>query len=203
MPDDTARSPAPKRRRGRPRGASDARARILDAAQHEFAERGYDGATMRAIAAHAGVDSALLHHYFGTKADLFTACADLPVRPDREIGRLLAGPREAVGPGLVRFVLVAMEDDATRRRALTVLRASLGNRLATPLLVGFLRRELIGRLMTGIDGPDAELRASLVAAQMAGLLIGRYVAELPGLTNASIDELVERIGPTIHRYLFG
>jgi len=98
--------PAPKRRRGRPRGgATDARERIVAAAVAEFGERGYDGATMRGIAARAEVDAALLHHYFGTKADLFAAAVDVPIRPDRFVPQILAGPREAVGEGIVRFLL--------------------------------------------------------------------------------------------------
>ena len=100
--------PAPKRRRGRPRaGESDARDRILAAAIEEFAESGYDGATMRAIAARAGVDSALVHHHFGTKADLFGEAIGAPMRPDLAIPDILAGPREQVGERIVRFVLDA------------------------------------------------------------------------------------------------
>ena len=75
--------PARKRPRGRPRGGeSGAREQIIDAAVEEFGELGYDGATMRGIAARAGVDAALLHHYFGSKADLFTVTVDAPMRPD-------------------------------------------------------------------------------------------------------------------------
>lgn len=67
------------RRRGRPKGESGSRARILDAAEHEFGEHGYDGATIRAIATRAGVDSALVHHYFGAKADLFAEVIGIPL----------------------------------------------------------------------------------------------------------------------------
>ena len=77
------------RGRGRPRGASDARSRIAAAAVHEFGEHGYDGATIRGIAARAEVDSALVHHYFGTKADLFAEAAGFPVRPDIEVPVIL------------------------------------------------------------------------------------------------------------------
>ncbi|MFT4221246.1 MAG: TetR family transcriptional regulator [Microbacterium sp.] len=196
--------PQPARRRGRPRGgASDARGRILAAAIHEFGERGYDGATVRNIAAGAGVDAALVHHYFGTKADLFAETVDFPIRPDRVIPGILAGPREAVGESAVRFVLEQFEDADTRKRAVALLRAALGNRLATPLLAGFLQRELIDRMVASLDVPDAALRASLAASQIAGLIIARYVARLPALAEASIDELVERVGPTVQRYLLG
>lgn len=195
--------PIPKRRRGRPRGgASDARERILAAAVDEFGERGYDGATMRAIASRAGVDAALLHHYFGTKADLLAATVDIPLRPDRAIPQIIAGPREAVGERIVRFVLEQMDDPHIRKRAVAVLRATLGNKLTTPIVSGFLQRELIDRIAVELGVPDAALRASLVGSQMAGLLVARYVVQLPALAHASVDELVLRVGPTVQRYLF-
>ena len=96
--------PTPKRR-GRPRGRSDSRDRIIAAATDEFGELGYDAATMRGIAARAGVDSALVHHYFGTKADLFTETVGVPIRPDVDIPALLAGDRADFGPHVVRYVL--------------------------------------------------------------------------------------------------
>ena len=110
--------PAPKRRRGRPRaGESDARDRILAAAIEEFGGAGYDGATIRGIAARAGVDSALIHHHFGTKADLFGAVIDAPMRPDLALPEILAGPRDEVGERIVRYVLETWEVPEARRRA--------------------------------------------------------------------------------------
>ncbi len=194
--------PTPKRRRGRPRGGeSDARERIITAAVEEFGESGYDGATMRGIAARAGVDSALLHHYFGTKADLFTETIGAPMRPDVDIPNLLDGPPDTLGERLVRYVLEAWEHPETRKRGVMLLRAGIGNRLATPLMSEFLQRELFSRIAARLDTPDAALRAALVASQMAGLLIARHVLRLPALAEASIDELVTRVGPTVQRYL--
>jgi len=194
-------APARPRRRGRPRGGSDARERILAAAADEFGAHGYDAATMRAIAARAEVDAALVHHYFGTKADLFAAAVGMPLRPDRAVPLILAGPREEVGAGIVRFALEQLEDPAIRKRAVALLRAGIGNRLATPLLAEFLQRELIARVASSLGVADAELRASLVASQVAGLLIARYVVRLPALAAASVEELVARVGPTVQRYL--
>src|SRR5690606_11972609 len=155
-------------------------------------EVGCAGATMRGTAARAGVDAALLHHAFGTMAALLVATIDLPIRPDRALPQILAGPREAVGEGIVRFVLEQMEDPRTRKRAVALLRTTIGNRLATPIMAGFLQRELIERIATEIGVPDARLRASLVASQMAGLLLARYVVQLPALADASVGELVAR-----------
>ena len=183
--------PAPKRRRGRPRaGESDARDRILAAAIEEFAESGYDGATMRAIAARAGVDSALVHHHFGTKADLFGEAIGAPMRPDLAIPDILAGPREQVGERIVRFILDTWEQP----EVVVLLRAAIGNKLTTPLLAGFLSRELLSRIARALDVPDAELRAALAASQVAGMLVARYVLRLPALAEASVDDLVGRAG---------
>ena len=196
--------PTPKRRRGRPKGGeSDAQERIVTAAVDEFGELGYDGATMRGIAARAGVDSALVHHYFGTKADLFAQAIGAPMRPDVDIPALMEGPDDGLGERLVRYVLEAWEQPETRKRGVVLLRSGIGNRLTTPLLAGFLQRELIGRIAERVDAADGALRASLVASQMAGLLVGRYVLQLPALAGASVDEIVERVGPTLQRYLTG
>lgn len=195
--------PAGKRGRGRPRtGQSDARERILAAARDEFGESGYDGATIRGIAARAGVDPALVHHYFGTKADLFAATVDIPLRPDKAIPAILSGPREAVGESIVRFVLEQMDDPETGKRAAALLRAAIGNKLTTPLLSAFLQRELVGRVARELAAADAVQRASLASSQIAGLLIARYVVQLPALVEATTEELATRVGPTIQRYLF-
>ncbi|MDQ0644331.1 TetR/AcrR family transcriptional regulator [Microbacterium murale] len=190
------------RRRGRPRGETDSRERIISAAVDEFGEHGYDGATIRAIATRAGVDSALVHHYFGTKADLFAAAMGMPIRPDIAIPEILAGPRGEVGERIVRFVLEAFEQPEVRRRGVALMRAAVGSKLTTPVLAGFLSRELLGRIARGIDADDAPLRATLAASQIAGLLMARYVLKLAPIADTGIDDLVARIGPTVQRYLF-
>lgn len=197
--------PRPRRRRGRPRAgeSADRRERIVAAAVEEFAEHGYDSATMRGIAARAGVDPALLHHYFGTKADLFGETIGAPMRPDLELPGILAGPREEIGVSLARYLLTTLDDPVVRKRAVIIVRTGIGNTMTTPLLAGFLRREVVGRITQALGVPDAELRASLVASQVAGLIVARYILQLPGIATADIDDLVERVGPTLQRYLTG
>lgn len=190
------------RRRGRPRGETDSRDRILTAAVDEFGEHGYDGATIRAIATRAGVDGALVHHYFGTKADLFAAAMGMPLRPDIAVPEILSGSHNDVGERLVRYILESFEQPEVRRRGVALLRAAVGNKLTTPMLAGFLSRELLARIAAALEVDDAPLRAALVASQVAGLLMARYVLKLPPLAEAGIDELVTRIGPTVQRYLF-
>lgn len=190
------------RRRGRPRGGSDARVRIITAAVDEFGEQGYDGSTIRSIAARAEVDSALVHHYFGTKADLFAEAVGIPLRPDVDVPGIIAGPREEVGARLVRYVLEAFEQPDIRRRGVMLIRTAIGSRATAPLLAGFLSRELIGRIAKALGVEDAELRATLVASQIAGLLLTRHVLKLGPMAAASVDDIVARVGPTVQRYLF-
>ena len=192
----------PARRRGRPRGGTDSRARIIAAAVDEFGEQGYDGSTVRSIAARAGVDSALVHHYFGTKADLFAEAVGIPLRPDIDVPGIITGPHAEVGERLVRYVLEAFEQPDIRRRGVMLMRTAIGSRLTTPLLAGVLSRELIGRIAKTLGVADAELRATLVASQIAGLLLTRYVLKIGPIAAASVDELVGLIGPTVQRYLF-
>lgn len=191
------------RGRGRPKGGSDSRRRIAAAAVEEFGELGYESATIRSIAARAGVDSALVHHYFGTKADLFAEVADVPLRPDMAVPVILKGPREEVGERIIRYVLEAFEDEEVRRRGIMLLRTAVGGKLGSPLIVGFLSKKLLPRVASQLGVDDAALRADLVASQIAGMLIVRYVIGVEPLASAPIEEVVARVGPTIQRYLFG
>src|SRR5690606_25443452 len=151
-----------RRGRGRPPGESDSRARIAAAAVHEFGEHGYDGATVRAIAARAGVDAALVHHYYGSKADLFAEITDFPVRPDLEVPRILRGPRDQAGERIVRFVLEAFERPDVRKRGVIVLRTAISGKLTAPLVTGFLSRELLSRIASVLYAPDATMLVSVV-----------------------------------------
>ena len=172
-----ARDPKPRRGRGRPRaGESDGKSRILAAAEHEFSEHGYDGATTRAIAARAGVDAAAIHNHFGTKSDLFARVIDAPIRPDKALPEILEGPSDEVGERIVRYLLETLDDPAVRRRAVTMLRTGVGNRVMTPMLAGFLEREVISRRAAARLArrqSDRRLAARPLRAEAAGP--GRYV----------------------------
>lgn len=200
-----ASTPPKRRGRGRPRGgASDARERILTAAAAEFSARGYDAATMRAIADRAGVDAALVHHYFGTKSALFAATVDVPVDPAQLIGTALEGDLDSAGERLVRFIVTLWDSPTFRPRGVALLRGVIGSRRTSSMLVGFVSREILDRIGARLGGgPDASRRTSLVASQIVGLIVARYVLKLEPVASASVDELATDIGPTIQRYLTG
>lgn len=201
--------PSP-RRRGRPRKSSggNARAAISEAASREFAEKGYDGASVRGIARRAQVDSALVHHYFESKAGLFAEVVRLPVRPDRIVRSGLDVPDDRLGESLVRTVLTAWERSAVKKIGSTLLRSSVSDSGAGRLVRQFLLRELKGAIVErieerGIARAEADLRATLVLTQMAGVLIMRHVLDLEPLTSLSVEELIARLGPAVQGHFDG
>jgi AcrR family transcriptional regulator len=193
------------RRRGRPHASRGAQKKsdIVRAASEEFAERGYEAASLRAIAHRAGVDPALVHYYFDDKADLFTAQLQAPFRPDKLIAEVLAGPREDFGRNAVAHVLTALSDPVAQRRAASLLRNIVGNRVVGGIVKEFLTREVFLKIARELGTQDAELRAALAASQILGLVITRYVLRVEPLASAPAAELVERVGPVIQWHLVG
>jgi AcrR family transcriptional regulator len=191
--------------RGRPRSDSPGASRdeIVSAAAAEFAERGYDGTSLRAVARRAGVDAALVHHYFDGKADLLAAAIGAPVRPDKALDAILAGPRGEIGAGIVRFIATQFADDKGRQQAAALLKSAVTAAPVGLLVRSFVSRELVGRLAAVADPPDPQLRAAPTASQIVGLLMCRYVLELEPLARASVEDLVDRVGPVIQQHLFG
>lgn len=197
---------ADRRGPGRPRkqrGAASTRSAIVRAAAAEFTERGYEAASLRAIARRAGVDSALVHHYFDDKSDLFAATLEAPLRPDRVLDVVLAAPREEVGETLVRYLLTQLEDERAAARMVLILRTALGSGAGTRMLREFLTREVFTRLAALAHSSDADLRADLAASQVVGLMMTRYALKLQPIASASADELARRVGPVLQWHLFG
>jgi AcrR family transcriptional regulator len=200
-----AEAPRPTRtpRTGRRPGASSTRQAILESARRLFAERGYEGATMRAIAADAGVDAALVVHFFGTKAALLIEAIDWPFNPQIEVANaLIDGPRQA-GRRLVTLFLRTWDEENRRNPILTLLRAATTEPQAARMLREFLRQELFAPLMERLGSDEPELRANLAGAQLVGLGITRYVLGFEPLASAEPADVVAWIAPTLQRYLTG
>lgn len=198
-----AADPAPPRRGRRRSGEADAREAIVRAAADEFTATGYDGASLRAVARRAGVDPALVHHYFADKPELFAAALELPIRPDRIVAELLAGPREVLGTSIVRAIVDRFADPATRTAVLALLRTAMGHEFAGRMLRQFLLRELLQRITGGLGLEDGERRAAFAASQIVGLMVARYGIRLGPLADASDDEVVATVGPVLQWYLTG
>jgi AcrR family transcriptional regulator len=170
---------------------------ILDAARERFAADGYERATIRSIAQDAGIDPALVMRYFGSKEQLFAAAA----RFDLQLPDLTAVPRRQLGAALVGHFLDRWENDDTLK---ALLRASVSNPAAAARLRAIFSTQLVPA-MTGVVGDRATTatRAGLVASQMLGLAVTRYLLRLPAIVALDRSALVRWLGPNLQRYLTG
>ncbi len=191
-------------RTGRRPGNQDTREAILAAARDAFAERGFDRTSIRAIATSAGVDPALVHHYFGTKDELFLATVQAPMDPAILLPGVIDGPVEELPERLVRVFLTMWDHPVTGTAALALVRSGLQHdwsaRLLRELLTTRILRRVLGTLP--IDPAEAPLRGSLVASQMIGLAMIRYVLKLEPLASADHETVMAAVAPNIRRYLF-
>jgi AcrR family transcriptional regulator len=190
------------RRSGRRPGNQDTRTSILEAARSTFAEKGYDKASIRGIAADAGVDPALVHHYFGTKEKLFLAALNAPINPGELIPQALAGPRDQAGERLVRMAL-SVWDSPAGTAALAVFRSALSNEWTARLLREFVVTQILRRAVNELvtEPEERPMRSALVATQIAGLMVTRYVLRIEPLASADPGVLAAAIGPNVQRFL--
>jgi AcrR family transcriptional regulator len=195
--------PRPPARRGRRRGAAGSRDAILRAAREAFAARGYRATTLRGVAADAGVDPALVLHFFGSKAGLFAAAVRPPVPFARVVSAALDGPREEAGARIAALVTGALEDPGAREAFLALMRAAVSEPEAAAALRDVLTRELYGPIAAGLGVPDAPLRAALVGGQVVGLAMARHVLGLPPLPGTDPAVLRDALAPVLQRYLTG
>jgi AcrR family transcriptional regulator len=192
------------KRSGRRPGNQDTKSSILEAARRTFAEKGYDQASIRAIAGEAGVDPALVHHYFGTKEKLFLATMNAPINPAELIPQALSGPREQAGERLIRTVLTVWDSPAGAP-ALAMFRSALSNEWTARLLREFVITQILRRAVSELisDPEEAALRSALVATQISGLLMTRYVLKIEPLASVDPELLVTTMGPNVQRFLDG
>ncbi|MEU3272928.1 TetR family transcriptional regulator [Saccharomonospora sp. NPDC006951] len=199
----TSNDATPARRRGRRPAGEDTRTALVAAARAVFAESGYDGATVRAIAAKAGVDAAMVNHWFGGKEGLFAqAILNVPFDIREVIEAVTRDGPHNMGENIVRtfvtrwdgaggeFFVALIRSVTTHPEALHTLKSVLINRIFSTVAEA-----------TGSDQPG--LRASLCATQIIGLGMARYVAGLEPVASADVETLVPAIAPTLQRYLTG
>jgi len=186
-------------RTGRRPGAGGTRDEILAAARSHFAEVGYDGATIRGIAAAAKVDPKLLMHYFESKEGVFRAAVDFPIDPAEVIPGVLEPGLDRLGGRLVRFFLETWESPAGSP-LLALIRSVVANESAATLMREFVSREILARVAEALELDQPQLRASLAASQLIGLAMLRYVVKVEPLASASPRRVAGWIGPTLQRY---
>ncbi|MGY0485900.1 TetR/AcrR family transcriptional regulator [Streptomyces sp. WG-D5] len=196
----------PVRRRGRPSRteSGDTRARILDVAREEFAEHGYDKTSVRGIAKAAGVDSALVHHYFGTKEQVFADSVERALAPALQAPAAVEdGPLDEVGERMTRFFFGVWESPATRAPLLAILRSAVNNDVAAGVLRRLIAHRMLARIAERIELPEgeAELRVTLAAAQLVGTAMLRYVMRVEPLASADVERIVARLAPVVQQHL--
>jgi AcrR family transcriptional regulator len=198
-----ARKPTARKRAGRPPGTSDARERIRVSARELFARNGFDNTSMRAVAAGAGVDSALVHHYFGTKQQLFAAAIEVTIDPMTVLGPLREAPVEDLGHTLLSL-LVPLWDSEIGAGFLATLRSLLAG-TEVPLMRTFLREIIVVELAARVDDPPGTgiVRAEFVASQVIGIAMARYILELEPFASLPVERIVATIAPNLQRYLTG
>jgi AcrR family transcriptional regulator len=190
-------------RTGRRPGASGTREAILDAARRAFAELGYQRATIRGVADLAGVDPALVHHYFGTKQALFVAAVQLPVNPVEHLMAVLAEDPAQAGRRMVETFLAVWDHAASQSPLLALVRSAVGDEHAAALLREFITEEVLGQIARRLGSPDARLRATLAGSQIIGLAMARYIVKVEPLASAPPEQVAAAVGPTLQRYLTG
>jgi AcrR family transcriptional regulator len=176
---------------------------VLLAARTTFGERGFDGATIRDVAQRAGVDPALVHHYFGSKQQLFVAAMEFPWDLPVMVSRILEGPPDQLGARLAQLVLELWEAPTFRPLLLGIVRSATTDPIAAAMLRQLLAAGPFLALARATDQPDAALRATLAGSQLNGLALARYVIAVEPLASAPPEVLVRAIAPTLQRYLTG
>lgn len=195
--------------RGRRPGGEDTRAAIVAAARSEFARRGYDGTSMRAVARGAGVDPKMVHHYFEGKSALFAEVLAFPADPAVLVERIADAPRALVGETLTRVFLSVWDTPEGRERFAAMFAAAAAHQEHARMVREFVGHEILRRVVERVqleDGRPAgagspEVRVALGAAQLIGMGVLRYVVRVPALADASVDEIVAVLGPTLQAHL--
>ena len=188
--------------RGRRPGAPDTRSAILGAARARFAAHGFSGTTIRAVAGDAGVDAALVHHYFGTKDDLFLAALEIPIDPRELLLPVVEQGTEGVAERLLGVFLTVWDDPEVQPAMLAVVRAvtdPAGSRLVADGILPVVVRPMVEAL--GVDRP--EHRMPIVASQVMGLILLRYVLRVEPLASMPREQVIATYAPTLQRYLVG
>jgi AcrR family transcriptional regulator len=192
-----------RRRPGRPAGTSDTRERILVSARELFSQNGIDKTSIRAVAAAAGVDPALVHHYYGTKQQLFAAAIHIPIDPMEVLKPLRETPVEEIGYTLPR-VLLPLWDSELGKGFIATIRSLLAG-ADVSLIRSFLQEVIAVEVGSRVDDPPGSgpIRVQFVASQLVGVVMARYILELDPFKSLPVEQIAETIGPNLQRYLTG
>ncbi|MBV9088711.1 MAG: TetR family transcriptional regulator [Mycobacteriaceae bacterium] len=197
------KTPTERKRPGRPPGPSDARERILTSARQMFARNGIDKTSIRAVAAGAAVDPALVHHYFGTKQQLFAAAVHIPIDPMQVLGPLRETPIQEIGYRLPSLLLPLWDSEAGKGFIAELRSALAGSDVSLFRL--FLQEVIAVEVGSRVDNPrgTGAIRVQFVASQLVGVVMARYILELDPFKSLPVEQIAATIAPNIQRYLTG
>jgi AcrR family transcriptional regulator len=203
--DPAAARPAtvPQRRGGRRPGDSGTRDAVAAAARRQFAELGYDRTTMRSVAAEAGVDQKLVGYFFGSKQRLFVAVTTLPFDAADVVPAILGGDPATAGERLARFITGMLEDPGARSRLVGLIRAAAAEPEAARMARDLVTRELWARAAGLLPADQPELRIGLIASQVIGLIMARYIIGAEPLASLPPEAVAAAIAPILQRHLSG
>jgi AcrR family transcriptional regulator len=192
-----------RKKPGRPAGTSNTRERILDCARDLFARNGINNTSIRAVAAAADVDSALVHHYFGTKEKLFAAAVHIPIDPMDVIGPLREVPVDELGHQ-IPSILLSLWDSEIGAGFIAALRSILAGSEVN-LFRTFVQDVIAVEVGARVDDPPGSgmIRIQFVASQLVGVLVARYIAQLEPFASLPAQQIADTIAPNLQRYLTG
>ena len=199
----TRSEPRAVRRSGRRPGRSGTREAILAAASRHFAEHGYDRASLRAIAADAGVDQKLIAYFFGPKQQLFVAAVGLPLNPAEVLPTILAGDPDTLDERLATLITDLLEQPELHQRLTAVIRAAASEPEVARMLRQFVAREVLPQVAELLGGEDAQFRINLVGSHIVGLVVARYILEFEPIASMAPGTVAAAVAPTLQRYLRG
>jgi AcrR family transcriptional regulator len=189
-------------RRGRRPGSPDTRAAVLAVARERFATKGYAATSVRAVAAEAGVDPALVHHYFGTKGDLFLAALEVRVDPRVAMLPVIEGGVDGAGERILRVFVSVWDDEESRLPLMGLMRGMVAPEGQQLVRDGFLKM-VLGPVGTGLGIDNPERRMVHVASQLVGIVVLRYLLAVEPLASMPAERLVATYAPVLQGYLSG
>lgn len=192
-----------RRRPGRPIGTSNTREHILTCARELFALNGLDRTSVRSVAAAAGVDAALVHHYYGTKQQLFAAAIQIPIDPTVVLEQIVETPVDELGLKLPS-VLLPLWDSELGTGLIATLRALMAG-TESNLARSFLQEVVTSEVGSRVDSPTGtgRIRAQFVASQLLGVVMARHIVKIEPFASLPADQVAQAIAPTLQRYLTG
>jgi AcrR family transcriptional regulator len=190
-------------RTGRRPGESGTREAILDAACERFQRDGFEATTIRAVAAQAGVDAALVMHYFKSKGGLFAAAIRWPEDPQESVEYVTALGAEHVGERAVALFVQTWDREGDRNPIIALLASAMRDPAAADMLRDFMQRQILGPVVARLDADEPDLRADLVSAQLLGLGVARYVLKIEPLASLPAERVIAAVAPRVQEYVTG